>query len=306
MTVRTLGIILAAGKSTRLYPASLAVTKQLLPIYDKPLVYYPLSTLMLAGIKDILIITNVDEFDTFCKLFDKADVELGVNIRLTVQEKPIGIADAFNIAKKSYDSEELNKFDNFSLILGDNIYYGSTLTGSLKSAKSRTFTASVFAQRVVDPERFGVVEIEKNRPVRIVEKPKNPKSNFAVTGLYFYPKDVFTKVERLKPSDRGELEITDLNNMYLDEYRLEVEVMKRGISWFDTGTHDSMLEASHFVQTIQKNQGILVNSPHEIAFTNGWTDPGELRRFAEICSKTQYGKYLLEVLEKYNEYSIDW
>lgn len=303
---KTLGIILAAGKSTRLYPASLAVTKQLLPIYDKPLIYYPLTTLMLAGIKDILIITNKSEFETFSRLFEKSCVELGLNLKLTVQEKPIGIADAFNQAKSAYSAEELKQFDNFCLILGDNIYYGSTLTGSLKSAKSRTYTASVFAQRVVDPERFGVVEIERNRPVRIVEKPKNPKSNFAVTGLYFYPKDVFEKVETLKPSDRGELEITDLNNLYLQEHRLEVEIMKRGISWFDTGTHDSMLEASHFVQTIQKNQGILVNSPHEVAFANDWIDFGELRRFAEICSKTQYGKYLLEVLEKHNEYSIDW
>lgn len=305
-TCKTLGIILAAGKSSRLYPATLAATKQLLPIYDKPLIYYPLSTLMLAEIRDVLIITSPGEKETFERLFDKSDIFLGVNIKFAVQEESIGIADAFNIAKKSYDEIELKSFNNISLILGDNIYYGSTLTGSLLAAKNRIYNASVFAQRVVDPERFGVVEIENHIPVRIVEKPKNPKSNYAVTGLYFYPPDVFEKVENLKPSERGELEITDLNNLYLKEGRLDVEIMKRGISWFDTGTADSMLEASHFVQTVQKNQGILVNSPHEVAFRNTWIDPGELRLFAEKCSKTQYGKYLFELLEVHNEYISNW
>lgn len=290
---RTLGIILAAGRSSRLYPATMAVTKQLLPIYDKPLIYYPLSTLMLADIQDILIITSPDELQTFQKLFDKSDVHLGINLRFAVQVKPIGIPDAFNIAQEVYKQ---NKFDNYCLILGDNIFYGSTLTGSLLSAAARSETASVFAQRVPDPERFGVVEVVKNTPVAIVEKPQNPKSNLAVTGLYFYPKDVFEKTKKLVPSPRGELEITDLNNVYLKEGRLDVEIMKRGISWFDTGTPDSMLEASHFVQTIQKNQAVLVNSPHEIAYTNEWIDKSELRSFANTCGKTQYGKYLLELL----------
>lgn len=290
---RTLGIILAGGKSSRLFPATMAVTKQLLPIYDKPLIYYPLSTLMLADIQDVLIITSPDEISTFEKLFNRADVDLGINLKFASQEKPIGIPDAFNIADKIYKQ---NKFDNYCLILGDNIFYGSTLTGSLLSAASRTQTASVFAQRVHDPERFGVVEIKDNIPVAIVEKPENPKSNLAITGLYFYPKDVFEKVKKLVPSPRGELEITDLNNLYLKEGRLDVEIMKRGICWFDTGTPDSMLEASHFVQTVQKNQDILVNSPHEIAFRNEWIDKGELRSFASTCGKTQYGKYLLELL----------
>lgn len=293
--MRTLGIILAAGKSSRLFPATLAATKQLLPIYDKPLVYYPLSTLMLAEIQDVLIITSPGELSTFERLFDNSDIHLGINLRLAVQEKPIGIPDAFNIAKATYGRE---KFDNYCLILGDNIYYGSTLTGSLWSAKNRPDVATVFAQRVADPERFGVVEIENNRPVRIVEKPKEPKSDYAITGLYFYPKDVFDKVASLVPSDRGETEITDLNNLYLNEGRLNVEVMKRGMCWFDTGTPDAMIEASHFVQTVQKNQGILVNSPHEVAFAYGWIDPSELRSFANICSKTQYGQYLIELLEK--------
>lgn len=303
--MKTLGIILAAGTSSRLFPATLAVTKQLLPIYDKPLIYYPLSTLMLAGIKDVLIITAPDEKATFEKLFHRSDVRLGINLNFTVQEYPLGIADAFKIAKKFY-ADKINQYDNVALILGDNIFYGSTLTGSLVAAQKRQDLATVFAQRVVDPERFGVVVIEEDRPVEIVEKPKVPKSNLAVTGLYFYPKDVFNKVETLKPSARNELEITDLNNVYLKEYRLDVEVMRRGISWFDTGTADSMIEASHFVQTIQKNQGILVNSPHEIAFRNHWIDAGELRVVAESCSKTQYGKYLLELLENHYEHSTGW
>jgi glucose-1-phosphate thymidylyltransferase len=290
---RTLGIILAAGKSSRLYPATMAVTKQLLPIYDKPLIYYPLSTLMLADIHDILIITSPDELSTFQKLFNKSDVHLGINLKFATQEKPVGIPDAFNIAESVYKQ---NKFDNYCLILGDNIFYGSTLTGSLLTAAARKETASVFAQRVHDPERFGVVEIKNNTPVSIVEKPQNPKSNLAITGLYFYPKDVFEQVKKLVPSARNELEITDLNNVYLKEGRLDVQVMKRGICWFDTGTPDSMLEASHFVQTVQKNQDVLVNSPHEIAFRNEWIDKAELRSFANTCGKTQYGKYLLELL----------
>lgn len=303
--MKTLGIILAAGTSSRLFPATMAATKQLLPIYDKPLIYYPLSTLMLAGIKDILVITSPNEKQTFEKLFERSDIRLGVKLDFEVQQHPLGIADAFKIAKKFY-GETINQYDNVALILGDNIFYGSTLTGSLRSAKERVDTASIFAQRVVDPERFGVVVIENHHPVEIVEKPENPKSNLAVTGLYFYPKDVFDKVETLKPSARNELEITDLNNLYLRERRLNVEVMRRGISWFDTGTADSMIEASHFVQTIQKNQGILVNSPHEIAFRNDWIDGSELRIFANLCAKTQYGKYLLELLESHYEHSIGW
>lgn len=303
--MKTLGIILAAGTSSRLFPATMAVTKQLLPIYDKPLIYYPLSTLMLAGIKDILVITSPDEKETFQKLFDRSDVRLGINLDFEVQQQPLGIADAFKIAKKFY-GEKINQYDNVSLILGDNIFYGSTLTGSLRSARNRVDSASIFAQRVVDPERFGVVVIENDYPVEIVEKPEKPKSNLAVTGLYFYPKDVFDKVETLQPSARNELEITDLNNLYLKERRLNVEVMRRGISWFDTGTADSMIEASHFVQTIQKNQGILVNSPHEIAFRYDWIDGGELRAIAQICGKTQYGKFLLELLENHYEYSTGW
>jgi glucose-1-phosphate thymidylyltransferase len=303
--MNTLGIILAAGTSSRLFPATMATTKQLLPIYDKPLIYYPLSTLMLAGIKDILIITSPDEKTTFEKLFHRSDVRLGINLNFTTQEQPLGIADAFKLANKFY-GEKVKEYDNVALILGDNIFYGSTLTGSLVSAKKTKDLATVFAQRVVDPERFGVVVVENNRPVEIVEKPKNPKSNLAVTGLYFYPSDVFDKVDKLQPSARNELEITDLNNVYLKENRLNVEIMRRGISWFDTGTADSMIEASHFVQTIQKNQGILVNSPHEIAFRYDWIDAGELRAIAQICGKTQYGKFLLELLENHYEYFTGW
>ena len=296
--MRTLGIILAGGKSSRLFPASLGVTKQLLPIYDKPLIYYPLSTLMLAGIKDVLIITSPSELDIFKKLFK--DHNLGIDLQFAVQEKANGIAEAFTIAMEHYGySEIMNQFDRTCLILGDNIFYGAGFTGLLNIAASKQ-NATVFATKVKDPERFGVVSVEydKNgfyKAVDIQEKPIQPKSNLAVTGLYFYPNSVYDIVFELKPSERGELEITDLNRKFLVSKKLDVIKMNRGMSWFDTGTFDSMLEASHFVQTIQKNQEVLIGSPHEVARANKWISDEDLFEFAKTC-KNDYGNYLIDLI----------
>lgn len=294
MQQKTLGIILAAGRSSRLYPATLVTSKQVLPIYDKPLIYYPLSTLMLAGIRDFVIITNPREQGIFKELFADSERKLGINITFAVQNSPNGIADAFNVAEGAMYSK-IHSFDNFALILGDNIFYGATMTGALKEARESK-NASIFATKVTDPERFGVVQIKNNIAVSLEEKPIKPKSNLAVTGLYFYPADVFDKTYRLKPSARGELEITDLNIAYMNEYRLDAHKLARGVVWFDTGTPDSMLEASIMIQTLQKTQETIIGSPHEVAYINEWIGADELRLTATTCNKTAYGNYLMDLL----------
>lgn len=297
--MKTLGIILAAGKSSRLYPATFVTTKQVLPIYDKPLIYYPLSTLMLAGVRDVVIISNVKEKQVFQELFYSSEELMGIRAHFAVQKNPDGIADAFNVVKEyaeNYDID-LSKYDRFALALGDNIFYGASLTKMLKQANTNR-GAVTFAIPVNDPERFGVVEMDEHgMAVSLEEKPKKPKSNLAVTGLYFYPNDVFSKVEQLKPSERGELEITDLNRMYMEEGMLEVEKLLRGMVWFDTGTPDSLMEAAQFIQSIQKHQGFIVGSPHEIAYNSRWVDDIAIRTTALLCAKSNYGKYLLELTE---------
>jgi glucose-1-phosphate thymidylyltransferase len=293
--MKTLGIILAAGKSTRLYPATLAVTKQLLPIYDKPLIYYPLSVLMLSGIRDIIIICSPQERETFKRLFENSQQEMGINISTAVQYHPAGIPDAFKIVKEIFTISN-SVYDNVCLILGDNIYYGSTFSDLLKKTIKKINVATIFAHKVADPERFGVVNLVGDKITEIAEKPQNPISDLAVTGLYFYPMDVFEKAYELLPSKRGEMEITDLNNMYLKENRLELEIMRRGMCWFDAGTPDSLLEASHFVQTIQKNQDVLINSPHEIAYRNNWIDKGNLLSICEQNLKNEYYKKIKNLI----------
>lgn len=297
MKNKTLGIILAAGTSSRLFPTTMGVTKQLLPIYDKPLIYYPLSTLMLAGIRDILIITSPKELHIFERLFKNH--ELGVNIEFAVQSQPKGIAEAFTIARKHYGAE-IKQYGATCLILGDNVFYGSGFTGELAYAM-KSKSPMLFSIKVKDPERFGVVEFEKNQHfcsqvTSIEEKPNDPKSHYAATGLYFYPPSVYEYAEQLQPSTRGELEITDLNNIYVGKGMLNTIIMGRGMSWFDTGTPDAMMQTALFVQTIQEQQDILVGSPHEVAYTNGWISQEQLIEFANICGKTKYGEYLLSIL----------
>lgn len=296
---KTLGIILAGGKSSRLYPATLVATKQVLPIYDKPLIYYPLSTLMLAGIKEFVIISNPNEKKVFQELFKDAEKTMGIKIHFAVQEKPRGIADAFNIVSSLPPNQiDINSFDRFALILGDNIFYGAAMSIMLEMCLQEK-KAVIFATQVHDPERFGVVEVdEDDNAVSLEEKPKNPKSNLAVTGLYFYPSDVFNKAYNLKPSSRGELEITDLNKLYMKEKNLSVGRLLRGMIWFDTGTPDSLMEASHYVQTIQRHQKTLVGSPHEIAYTKKWINKADLRKTCQLCGKTDYGQYLYSLLEE--------
>jgi len=306
--MKTLGIILAAGKSTRLYPSTLSVTKQLLPIYDKPLIYYPLSTMMLAGIKDILIITTPYEYTTFKdRLFHMHD--FGVDLRFTIQAENWGIPEAFIIAKYQYGKDIKQKFDRTCLILGDNFFYGAGLSEQLWQSNSQSVKdkAVVFATKVKDPQRFGVVEFKEfdNRfhiATSIEEKPEKPKSNYAATGLYFYPPSVYDITDPVEgkikksPPPRNEYEITDVNKVYMEQGNLLVKKLQRGTAWFDTGTPSSMLEASHFVQTIQDQQNILVGSPHEVAYNNGWMEKENLLRFANMC-KNDYGKYLKEMVE---------
>lgn len=289
--MRTLGIILAAGKSTRLYPSTLVTTKQLLPIFDKPLIYYPLTTLMLAGIRDVIIITSPSEHSTFKRLFDDSENELGMNITLLVQEKPIGIADAFNVVG-NYLGQRMFDYDNHALILGDNIFYGAGLRGMLEAVAKENHKANIFLYPVQNPEDFGVAELKGNTVLSIEEKPTNPKSNLAVTGLYFYPTSVYLYTTMLTPSKRGELEITDLNKYYLTRGELEAVTLSRGTVWFDTGNPDAMLEASNFIQNIQKHQNYLVGSPHEISISNKWVTKDSISPFIEKCSKTKYGQYL--------------
>lgn len=283
------GIILAGGSGSRLHPITLGTSKQLLPIYDKPMIFYPLSVLMLAGIKDILIITTPEDLPNFERMLGDGG-QFGIQICYKVQQSPDGLAEAFLIG------EEFIGDDNVALVLGDNIFYGQHFSVKLLAAAKVVKGASLFGYRVSDPERFGVVEFDENgKALKIVEKPKQPKSNYAVTGLYFYDNDVIEIAKSIKPSHRGELEITDVNVAYLERGDLNVELLGRGFAWLDTGTHDSLLEASHFVQTVEHRQGFKVACLEEIAFMQGWLTKDELLVQADKLKKTGYGQYLFNI-----------
>jgi len=286
------GIILAGGSGTRLYPVTQSISKQLLPVYDKPMIYYPLSTLMLAGIQDILIISTPDDTPRFESLLGNGS-QWGLNISYKVQPSPDGLAQAF-ILGDTFIGNDLS-----ALVLGDNIFYGHNFNDLLGNAMTRESGATVFAYHVNDPERYGVAEFDKkNKVLSLEEKPKNPKSNYAVTGLYFYDKDVVAMVKSLKPSARGELEITDLNRLYLKKERLNVEIMGRGYTWLDTGTHDSLLEASQFIATLENRQGLKISCPEEISYRRGWINATQLEKLAAPLSKNGYGQYLQRVLKE--------
>ena len=285
-------IILAGGSGTRLNPMTLATSKQLLPVYDKPMIYYPLTTMMLAGFRDILIITTPHDAPQFRKLLGDGS-QWGVNIQFAVQPSPDGLAQAFIIGREFIDQSPS------ALILGDNIFHGHDLQPLMESAINREAGATVFAYHVQDPERYGVVDFDdRHRALSIEEKPKSPKSNYAVTGLYFYDEQVCDIAADIKPSERGELEITAVNERYLEQGQLNVELMGRGFAWLDTGTHDSLLEAGSFIATLQKRQGLQVACPEEIAFRNGWIDAEQVMRLAKPLAKNGYGQYLLNLIQR--------
>ena len=287
------GIILAGGSGTRLYPLTRVTSKQLLPIYDKPMIYYPLSTLMLAGIRDILIISTPTDTPRFEALLGDGS-QFGINLTYTVQPSPDGLAQAFLLGEKFIGD------DSCAMVLGDNIFYGGWFRKNLQEAvkNAENGEATIFGYYVKDPERFGIVEFDKHRNVlSLEEKPKNPKSNYCVTGLYFYPKGVASMAKKVQPSARGELEITDLNKLYLNDNQLKVQVLGRGFAWLDTGTMDSLMEAASFVQTVQNRQGVVISAPEEIAFHEGWINKEELLQSAELYGKSPYGEHLKIVAE---------
>ena len=286
------GIILAGGSGTRLYPVTQSISKQLLPVYDKPMIYYPLSTLMLAGIQDILIISTPDDTPRFESLLGDGS-QWGLNISYKVQPSPDGLAQAF-ILGDTFIGNDLS-----ALVLGDNIFYGHDFNELLGNATKRDDGATVFAYHVHDPERYGVAEFDKtNKVLSLEEKPQHPKSNYAVTGLYFYDEDVVSMAKSLKPSARGELETTDLNRLYLEKEKLNVEIMGRGYAWLDTGTHDSLLDASQFIATLENRQGLKVSCPEEISYRQGWINATQLEKLAAPLSKNGYGQYLQRVLKE--------
>jgi glucose-1-phosphate thymidylyltransferase len=286
------GIILAGGSGTRLYPVTQSISKQLLPVYDKPMIYYPLSTLMLSGIQDILIISTPEDTPRFQSLLGDGS-QWGLNISYKIQPSPNGLAEAF-ILGDTFIGNDLS-----ALVLGDNIFYGHDFNELLSHAMMRDQGATVFAYHVFDPERYGVAEFDKaNKVLSLEEKPKKPKSNYAVTGLYFYDTDVVSMAKSLKPSARGELEITDLNRLYLEKQKLNVEIMGRGYAWLDTGTHDSLLEASQFIATLENRQGLKVACPEEISYRRGWINASQLEKLAAPLSKNGYGQYLQRILNE--------